>query len=126
MLHELFRLATDETKSDAVRLAAIRDWLDRAGITAKIEINVETNWQTIIAAVVTEVDDDQVPPLPDRYHPHDVVQGEVIDVEVIEEPGDEVHLVDGGEVFDLSSGARLKPSRLARATAATQPPTVGP
>ena len=118
MLRELFRLATDETKSDVVRLAAIRDWLDRAGITSKTVVEVEAKWETIIHGIVAEVPDDDVPPLPAGYRQvdPDVIAGQVDSsyIEEPDEPGDEIHIVEGGDVFDLGSGARLSPSRLAK------------
>lgn len=41
MLRMLHEIASDESKPDAVRLAAIRDWLDRAGVTSKIELELD-------------------------------------------------------------------------------------
>jgi hypothetical protein len=117
MLRELFRLATDESKPEAVRLAAIRDWLDRAGINSKIEISLETNnWQNLVVDVFAEMPDEKVE-LP-RYMredptaalppgPHsDVVEGEVVEREGFEVPDPDE---DGGVVYDYSTRKRVLP-----------------
>ncbi|MGC4940778.1 hypothetical protein [Kribbella sp. DT2] len=61
LLGLLYKLATDESVPPAVRLAAIRDWLDRAGITSKLEIEIDVPWKDVlISGIVAEVDEDQI------------------------------------------------------------------
>lgn len=69
MLTELRRLATDESIPANVRLAAVRDWLDRAGIgeADKHELLLTTpKWQEALDDIFTE------------YNP-DIIDGEVVD-----------------------------------------------
>jgi len=59
----LMRIAEDDATPPAVRLGAIRDVLDRAGVTSKTEIEVTVQpWQQIIEGIVSEVDDNQIRP----------------------------------------------------------------
>jgi hypothetical protein len=55
-------MATDDgSLPPAVKLAAIRDMLDRAGITSKLEIEIDMPWKDIlISGIVAEVDEGQV------------------------------------------------------------------
>lgn len=58
MLRMLQSLASDETVPPAVRLAAIRDWLDRAGIDRKIEVEIgTTGFQELLAGAVASLED---------------------------------------------------------------------
>ena len=65
MLTELRRIATDESMPAPTRLAAIRDWLDRAGIgeNAKHEVTINLpKWQENLEDLVVtyEFDDDDI------------------------------------------------------------------
>lgn len=56
MAKQLLHMATDQTVSDAVKLAAIRDALDRAGLkpTTAVEVGLGTQpWQELVEGVVT-------------------------------------------------------------------------
>lgn len=77
----LMRIAEDEAVPPAVRLGAIRDVLDRAGVTAKTEVEITVApWQQLIDGIVSEVDDDRIRPQ-SRYLQEmfaDVVDAEVV------------------------------------------------
>lgn len=62
----LQRIATDEKEPVAVRLAAIKDVLDRAGVSAKTVVSLETElWQDVIADILAEAPtEDAAPQLP--------------------------------------------------------------
>ena len=54
----LLKIAEDEKTPPPVRLAAIRDVLDRAGVTVRQEVEVTVQpWQQIIDGIVAEVPD---------------------------------------------------------------------
>ncbi|MDQ1629447.1 MAG: hypothetical protein QOI54_3191 [Actinomycetota bacterium] len=74
MLARLWQIAHDETKSDAVQLAAVRDWLDRAGVKEAIELDVRVlPWEGLIDGIVSDVDDRQLSRVAR------VISGEVVD-----------------------------------------------
>lgn len=82
MLGKLRELTEDETVPPNVRLAAIRDWLDRAGIDRKIEIEVSAGspFEEMIAGVVASVGDDaQVANGLNYANRLDVVDAEVVE-----------------------------------------------
>lgn len=59
MACELLKMATDENVADSVKLAAIRDALDRAGLAAKTAVDVEMGplkpWEQIMCGL-TEIE----------------------------------------------------------------------
>ena len=57
MAKELLKMATDDNVADSVKLAALRDVLDRAGLGAKTAVEVEVEfkpWEHIMEAVTLE------------------------------------------------------------------------
>lgn len=73
----LLKIAEDEKTPPAVRLAAIKDVLDRAGVTVKQEVEVTLQpWQQLIEGIVADVGDQYVRPTGPR-------DGEVLDAEVV-------------------------------------------
>lgn len=82
MLRTLHSLATDETIPPAVRLAAVRDWLDRAGIDRKIEVEItSSSFDQLLAGVVASVGEDHEVANRQDYLDRsgfDVVEGEVV------------------------------------------------
>ena len=82
MLRMLNEIASNDEIPPAVRLAAIRDWLDRAGVDRKIEIDLtSSSLAEIVAGVVAHVDEGALPELPAMYAALD----NVVDAEVVEE-----------------------------------------
>ena len=116
MARLLLQMAEDPNVPHAVRLAAIRDALDRAGITAKQTLEVEAEWHSIITDIVAEAPPHEQKDLPQRYRPHEVPNADpadVVEAELVEEDeylGDEVE-VFGGEVYDYKTRTRLRASR---------------
>lgn len=75
----LLRIAEDETVSPAVRVAAIKDVLDRAGVTVKQEVEVTVQpWQALVEGIVAEVPDDGIRTFGSLQR--DYVDGEVVDL----------------------------------------------
>lgn len=82
MLRMLRQIAEDESQPANVRLAAIRDWLDRAGIDRKIEIEVSpsSSFEDLVAGAIASIDDvGQITNGTDYADRLNVVAGEVVD-----------------------------------------------
>ena len=78
MLKMLRELAANDDVPPAVRLAAIRDWLDRAGLNAKMAIEVEVKpWEELVAGIVVEV--------PEIESPYGDRSRDVVDADVVAE-----------------------------------------
>ena len=99
MARELLKMATDETTSDAVKLAAIRDALDRAGVTQKTAVEIEVAakpYQKLIAGLepMSRAESRSRRGLPDATSPLLPPQraltapdgSEVVDAEVVDPP----------------------------------------
>jgi hypothetical protein len=101
MARELLNMAVDENVSDAVKLAAIRDALDRAGLSAKTAVNVEVvaAFEVIFDDIVggsraesrrrrgipdDELDDLRTPTLEAASPPAEGSEIEIVDAEVVE------------------------------------------
>lgn len=92
LMANLLEIANDKGKPDAVRLAAIRDALDRAGLAAKHSVEM-TGDQTVRHifdegdfVVVERETDEQWEAITYRPEQKAVTGGEVIDAEIVEEP----------------------------------------
>jgi hypothetical protein len=76
MLTALYRIAHDEAQPPAVRLAAIRDWLDRAGIKEAFSVEVTVQpWERLVDGIVSEVEDEQLARV------SRIISGEVVDTD---------------------------------------------
>lgn len=87
MLATLDRIANDESLPPAVRLAAVRDWLDRAGIKEAIALEIAVQpWEHVlhIDGLVSEMDTDKIQPW---GTPRDL---SVIDHEPVAAPAEDV------------------------------------
>lgn len=89
----LVALMYDATAPHAVRLAAAKDLLDRAGLAHRpgIDITVEPKWSEIIEEIVMDVPDGWESPTPAFERDEDfkepaIESGEIVDAEIIEEP----------------------------------------
>ncbi|MGE3659304.1 MAG: hypothetical protein AB7G47_21305 [Mycolicibacterium sp.] len=95
-------MATDDNASDATKLAAIRDALDRAGVSGKTAIEVEVTakpWQDLVDGVTTMTRAESrarrgVPDDTPRWTPPKPIpatdDGEIVDAEVVDAPSDGV------------------------------------
>jgi hypothetical protein len=99
-----------------VRLAAIRDWLDRAAITSKIEVEIDMPWKDVIAGIVAEVDEDQVNSAQNYAHRLTSPAPELenyVDAEVIEEDLNaraEAERIKGRPASEWASSPNSQPS----------------
>lgn len=92
MLRMLNEIASNEEVPPAVRLAAIRDWLDRAGVDRKIEVDLtSSSFTEMVAGVLAHVDDDALPELPAMYAAH---LDNVVDAEVVEDQAESPAVAD--------------------------------
>lgn len=77
----LLKIAEDEKQPPAIRLAAIKDVLDRAGVTVKQEVEVTVQpWQALVEGIVSEVPDEGIRTLGSLRLDGNVVDGEVVDL----------------------------------------------
>lgn len=81
MIKKLRSLTEEENVPANVRLAAIRDWLDRAGITGKIEIEVSSSsFEEMVAGAIASIEDGAMLANGTDYSDRmDVVAGELVD-----------------------------------------------
>ncbi len=79
VMGHLIEIADDRAMPPAVRLAAIRDVLDRADLRGKFVVEVDAPWQEIIGGIVAEVGD--ALPVPASRRGEDDL--DVIDAEVV-------------------------------------------
>jgi hypothetical protein len=101
MACELLKMATDDHVSDSVKLAAIRDALDRAGLAARTAVEVEVGppkpYEVILQRIEAgsraeyrrsrgipdDSDADQIRPLANRSRELPAEDGEPIDAEIV-------------------------------------------
>lgn len=101
MLRMLKQLASDEAIPPAVRLAAIKDWLDRAGIDRKIEVEVtSSSFEQLIAGAIATLDDDDRALANTTDYLRRIQSGEVIEGELVGSSAAEIEYSPGGQRHD--------------------------
>jgi hypothetical protein len=124
MARELLKMAVDETVSDAVKLAAIRDALDRAGLSARTAVSVAIApkpWEQIFDDITggsraefrarrgmpdDELDDWRASALEATSRADEGSEIEIVDAEVIEPEPDCTDLLDRSSVEGASNAGR--------------------
>ncbi len=99
MARELLRIAIDDDVSDAVKLNAIKDALDRAGLKAPTQVEVEVGpkpWEGVVAGLSTmsRAESRAARGVPDTTQalPPGVIrsgppaEGEIVDAEIVPDP----------------------------------------
>lgn len=92
----LLKIAEDKDVPHAVRLAAVKDALDRAGLTAKAMVEVElAPWEVLVSSIVSE-------------RPAD---GEVIDAVVLEDASDDEDPAEARAALPAGPPTSARPPR---------------
>ena len=103
-LAELHDVLRKPDTSDADRLRAIKEVLDRGGVSAKLTVEVEAPWQSIIDGIVAEVDDAALAvPTPEREP-----EAEVLDAELVEDDEPAALPTPAATVVALPAGKRRR------------------
>jgi hypothetical protein len=86
MLRMLKELAPNEDVPPHVRLAAIRDWLDRAGVDRKIEIELtSSSFEEVVAGAIACIEDAALITNDTHYGSQmDLIAGELVDDRLVD------------------------------------------